>query len=463
MIHVKYLQRRWLFATLDFLGVLGTFYITLIVRASVPLPLFEGLIPLDPNATFVRMLLPTISLAAIFSLTQYVLGIYDLWATSSIAAWSQRLSLPNFFLIASAFTILYLKQQFDFPRSILVTTGCLNMLVGVLWRRLYFWEVEKKRSEVVLVGGIERCLQVAKEFDLLPFAGRVFVSAIFTPNKVEQCHASNHKMYHLSDFQKYANEHPYTSIIVVPSDLGYDNTFGEVLSAAKRGVPVYAMPSAYEILLGRLRHIQVNDLPLLELKLEPPSAIFSLFKRGLDILLAFALLVLLSPILAAVAIIVKLSSPGPVLYSQDRVGLNGMVFKVYKFRSMVQDAEKTTGPVLAIKRDPRVTKFGQFMRTTRIDELPQLLNIIKGEMSFVGPRPERPMFVNRFEKEIPGYKERTRIRPGVTGLAQVSGTYESSAEIKLKYDLAYLANQSILLDLQILARTAKTVILRAGQ
>jgi lipopolysaccharide/colanic/teichoic acid biosynthesis glycosyltransferase len=163
------------------------------------------------------------------------------------------------------------------------------------------------------------------------------------------------------------------------------------------------------------------------------------------------------------ALVIKISSKGPVFYSQTRVGLGGKTFKIYKLRSMIQDAEASTGPILAKQNDPRVTRFGKFIRQTRIDELPQLFNIIIGDMSFVGPRPERPEFVKKFESTMPWYRERSRVRPGVTGLAQVRGNYSSSAETKLKYDLAYLSNQSLSLDIQILARTVKTIMTRSGQ
>jgi exopolysaccharide biosynthesis polyprenyl glycosylphosphotransferase len=343
--------------------------------------------------------------------------------------------------------------------------GLCNAIWGVLWRRVYFHGVEKKKSSIVLVGKLAACLRLAKEFDHPPFESRVIVDAIFTSdeNFVSDAATSEKPVFALTSFQAYAKENPFTSVIVIPADLGYDSTFSEVLSAAKKGVTVYAMPSAYEILMGRMRHIQVNDLPLLELKLEPPSAFFSFLKRVFDVVFALVLFVLLSPLLLAVAFIVKITSKGPVIYAQERVGFRGKIFRVLKFRSMVSDAEKMSGPVFATKSDSRVTPFGRFMRKTRIDELPQLLNILEGDMSFVGPRPERPVFVNRFEKEIPGYRERKRIRPGVTGLAQVSGNYESSAEVKIKYDLAYMANQSLTLDFQILLRTAKAVFMRAGQ
>ena len=160
---------------------------------------------------------------------------------------------------------------------------------------------------------------------------------------------------------------------------------------------------------------------------------------------------------------VRISSPGPAFYSQTRVGYLGRHFTIYKFRSMVADAERLSGAILSTRGDSRVTPFGRFMRSTRLDELPQLWNIFKGEMSFVGPRPERPVFVSEYESSIDGYDERHRVRPGVTGLAQVSGNYVTSADVKLKYDLAYISNQNVIFDGQIMFRTLKAVFTRAGQ
>ena len=465
MIHVKHLQRRWFFAHLDNIGVVLAVFSALWLRSNIPLPFFQGLLSLSdtPSAIFYLLLSKIATLSILYVFLQYVIGTYDLWASSSPVAWAQRLLLPNILLIAIAFSFLYLSQKFDFPRSIVITMGAFNFIFGLTWRLVYFRGVENQKSEIVFIGSALNCLKMATEFELEPFAGKVNVKALFSPNADEADLKGKYPIYPLKEFQEYSINNPYTSVIVVPSDLGYDNTFGEVLSAAKRGIPVFAMPTAYEILLGRLRHIQVNDLPLLELNLEPPSALFSAIKRFLDVLLASIGLILLAPFGLIVGLAIKFSSPGPIFYTQERVGFRGQLFKVLKFRSMIHNAEHHTGAVLAVKKDSRITKFGNFMRKTRIDELPQLLNILRGEMSFVGPRPERPIFVDKFEKNIPGYRERKRIRPGVTGLAQVSGTYESSPEIKLKYDLAYLANQSIVLDFQIMIRTAKSVLLRAGQ
>ncbi|MEO7274381.1 MAG: exopolysaccharide biosynthesis polyprenyl glycosylphosphotransferase, partial [Vicinamibacterales bacterium] len=188
-------------------------------------------------------------------------------------------------------------------------------------------------------------------------------------------------------------------------------------------------------------------------------------KRTLDVGVACLGIVLGAPIMLAVAAAVRLSSPGPVLYRQERVGLRGHIFKVVKFRSMRQDAEQATGAVWATKGDTRVTSVGGFLRRARLDELPQLWNVLRGDMSFVGPRPERPEFVSSLTKEIPFYGQRHSVRPGLTGWAQVRYTYGASLEDameKLQYDLFYIKNMSIALDLFIIANTVKTVLMRRG-
>jgi exopolysaccharide biosynthesis polyprenyl glycosylphosphotransferase len=486
MIHIQYLKRSWLFAILDSLSVFISFFLAVYIRLSLPIPVFSGLLSENYYVNY-SLFWPVLGCALFFCLSQYIMGVYDLWATSSLVAWLERLLIPNALMFGSSFAFLYLFQIFDYPRSLLLTFVFMNLALTLLWRRIYFWGVEKKQSSIVLIGAIENCQKMAKEFELPPFAGKVFVKAMFVPDSNSElskinpqtfqqraetattsfppivAHPEGFSILPLHEFQKFSEENPYTSVIVVPSEASADSTFSEVLNAAKRGVPVYVMPTIYEILLGRLRSIQVNDLPLLELKLEPPGLLFGFLKRSIDVVLGMSMFAILIIPILIVMLCIKISSSGPIFFTQERVGFRGEVFKLIKFRTMIVDAERVSGPILASKNDPRVTKLGKFLRASRLDELPQIINILKGEMSFVGPRPERKVFVEKFEKEIAGYRERTRVRPGVTGLAQVSGSYESSAEIKLKHDLAYLAHQSIVLDFQILFKTAKIMLIRAGQ
>jgi lipopolysaccharide/colanic/teichoic acid biosynthesis glycosyltransferase len=195
------------------------------------------------------------------------------------------------------------------------------------------------------------------------------------------------------------------------------------------------------------------------LRVHETSKVQEFLIRFLDIAGASAILLLIAPIMLIVSIFIKILSPGPVLYKQERVGKKGRVFVLYKFRSMIDDAEKQIGPVWASKDDGRVTSIGKVMRKMRIDELPQLFNVIKGDMSLVGPRPERPFFVRR-HKALQGV--RLAVKPGLTGLAQIRSFYDLKPEHKLKYDYLYIQKRSFLLNLSILLKTVPVVIRKTG-
>ena len=187
-----------------------------------------------------------------------------------------------------------------------------------------------------------------------------------------------------------------------------------------------------------------------------------LVKHVLDHVLAIVLLVLALPVVLVAALAVRLGSPGPVVFRQRRVGRDGHEFVIYKLRTMRDDAERRTGPVLACPGDERVTPVGRFLRATRIDEIPQLLNVLNGTMSLVGPRPERPELAGTLVREIPRYRERWQVKPGLTGLAQVRGEYHTSPAGKLRHDLAYVRDRSLALDLRILGATLGTLAARRG-
>jgi exopolysaccharide biosynthesis polyprenyl glycosylphosphotransferase len=188
-------------------------------------------------------------------------------------------------------------------------------------------------------------------------------------------------------------------------------------------------------------------------------------KRISDVTVSLLILIVTLPLNILVAILIKLDSRGPILFKQDRIGMNNKEFKIYKFRSMFLDAEKNTGPVWSKKDDPRVTRVGKILRQLRIDEIPQFFNVLKGEMSLVGPRPERPYFVEMLAEKLPYYKRRLKVRPGITGWAQVKHKYDESIEdvkVKLRYDLFYIENMSLRMDIKILARTILVVIFGKG-
>lgn len=245
-----------------------------------------------------------------------------------------------------------------------------------------------------------------------------------------------------------------------------DDLLIEIISRCEtKDVKLKIIPDLYEILSGQARTVQLYGFPLIDINPQLMTDWERAAKRIIDIAVSFLMLVASIPITVATAIAIKIESDGPVIYKQERSGLNGKVFKVYKFRSMYQDAEKRTGPVWSQKDDPRITRVGRFIRRVRIDELPQIWNVFKGEMSLVGPRPERPFFVEQLAKEIPYYKRRLRVRPGITGWAQVKHKYDESVEdvkTKLQFDLFYIENMSLKTDIKILFRTVFVVLFGKG-
>jgi len=240
----------------------------------------------------------------------------------------------------------------------------------------------------------------------------------------------------------------------------------ELLECRISGIEVIEGDSFYEMLTGKLSVEHINPEWLIFSEGFQQSLITRLMKRLSDIVLSSVMLVTLLPVIAVTAIVIRIDSRGPVFFSQERVGEKRKIYKIHKFRSMIADAEKKSGPVWAQANDARITRVGEFIRKTRIDEIPQLWNVLKGEMSFVGPRPERAFFVKGLEYIIPYYGARFTAKPGVTGWAQVSYGYGASvrdAIEKLNYDLFYMKNMSIILDIMIVLRTVKTVISGMGR
>jgi len=232
-----------------------------------------------------------------------------------------------------------------------------------------------------------------------------------------------------------------------------------------KNIRLKIVPDLYEIIGGQARTSQIYGFPLIDIMPQLMPEWEKKMKRLLDIVVSFAILLLASPFILLTMLAIKIDSKGPIFYKQERMGLNGRLFKVIKFRSMISDAEKHTGPMWSTKNDPRITKVGRFIRLVRIDELPQIYNVLKGEMSLVGPRPERPYFVEKLSEEIPLYRRRLKVRPGLTGWAQVKHKYDENVEdvkVKLKYDLFYIENISLRMDIKILLRTIYVVLFGKG-
>lgn len=233
----------------------------------------------------------------------------------------------------------------------------------------------------------------------------------------------------------------------------------EDLATNKPHIRVSVVPTAYESLLQTASVGCQNEIALLALSTDKRWVCDAL-RRSFDIGFALVLGIATLPVLIIAGLLVKVTSRGPVIFAQSRTGCGGKQFTLYKLRTMVFDAEADTGPILSSgRRDPRLTAIGRWLRAFRIDELPQLWNVVRGDMSMVGPRPERPEFVREYEVEIPAYARRHDVKPGITGLAQVCGGYHTHVRDKLRFDLLYISHRSLWMDLAILVRTVVVVLL----
>jgi len=263
-----------------------------------------------------------------------------------------------------------------------------------------------------------------------------------------------------ADIERIVEEYRVDEVIIAYAPTWQQRLAEMLVSNGHRHVKVKVVPNIVEVVLSGPIADRVGDVPVLDITPRLPSKRLLLAKRLFDVLFAAFGLLVSFPFLVLAAIAIKLTSPGPIIYKQERVGKDGKIFYIFKLRTMVRDAEKVTGPVLASKGDPRITTVGRILRATKLDEVPQFINVLCGHMSIVGPRPERPNFVEEYRERIPHYDERHRIKPGITGWAQVMGGYHTTVYDKLRYDLMYLYHMSLWLDVKIIFLTIWTVLRR---
>ena len=257
----------------------------------------------------------------------------------------------------------------------------------------------------------------------------------------------------------YIETHKIDLVLISLSYEDHPKLFELVRDCEGVNTEIMMVPDMLELMTSRVRLKEVEGVPFIKIKAVPLSTWNIILKRGFDLVFSTFILLLSSPLFLILAALIKLESKGPVFYRQERVGLDRRSFHLIKFRSMLADAEKGTGPVWASKDDPRTTRVGKYLRRFSLDELPQLFSVLKGDMSLVGPRPERPHFVEQFRKEIPKYLDRHRVKTGMTGWAQVNGLRGNAPiEERTKYDVYYVENWSIVFDLKIILKTIRAVL-----
>ena len=398
-----------------------------------------------------------------------ILGLYfqdlysDLRITSRILLVQQVCLAVGAALLMMAF-IGYLRPDMLLGRWLMIA-GSLGVVVLLPLWRIFFWKyvVVALRSERVLLLGNSSILgEVISEVAARPEFGYSIVGYVC---EEQPCDFPVPCLGGLADVRKICEEYKPTRIVVGMAERRNRLPVQDLLEIRFTGVMIEDAADTYEMAMRRVcsRKIQPSQLIFSSVLGPRPQAIA--LQNFYSLLLGLVGLILAVPFMLFTAVAVKLSSKGPVLYRQRRVGLNGRVFTLYKFRSMYVDAEARTGAVWASVGDPRITRVGRWLRKLRLDELPQLWNVVKSDMAIVGPRPERPEFVEMLAHQIPYYRQRLAVKPGITGWAQINHKYgdtELDAMIKLEYDLYYIKNVAPALDFYIIFHTLKVMLLSRG-
>jgi sugar transferase (PEP-CTERM system associated) len=410
-------------------------------------------------------------IAAVTQACLYYADLYDFRLLST-----ERRELFTRIVHALAYASLILAAlYFWFPnliigRGVFIMAAVFIMVAVVGWRFAFEWASRRvrPRERLLIVGTNQPAVNLAREIYSRRHELGVEIVGFIDPDpaKVGAAVLNPGVVGTIDDIPGVVRAREVDRVVVSLSDARGKLPMDKLLDLRLDGVNFDHLATIYEEYTGKIAVENLRPSWLIFSDGFRKTRALTAAKRVLDLVVSTIGVVLALPIMLLVAIAVKITSPGTVLYQQRRVGQHGRIFTVHKFRSMQQDAEAATGPVWASKAgDSRVTSIGGILRRTRLDELPQLWNVLKGDMSFVGPRPERPEFVRELTEQIPFYGQRHIVRPGLTGWAQVRYTYGASKEDaleKLQYDLFYIKNLSIALDLYIILSTVKTVLLRRG-
>jgi lipopolysaccharide/colanic/teichoic acid biosynthesis glycosyltransferase len=399
------------------------FLVSFLLRYGIPFP--------EYNFSSYRK--SAVFLSVIYVASLVVFGVYRRAFKSS---WDlfKRVFLGAFLgtLLSMAFVYVFRSRWGAFPTTVFAVSFFVNLLLIFKLNQYILRGRQRIRKKVVVIGNDDLDGIVGKKALIERIAGDQIgrLTKLKDIDEVVIC-------------ERVQNEKDLSLLLYL---------------VQKSKVDVVFSPSIYvELLSGRINGD--NSFGFLSTFVGEKRDVEEFLMRSLDILGSIVILLLSTPVLIVIALLAKMTSRGPIFYKQQRVGKDGKLFTLYKFRTMVQDAEKEVGPVLASRDDPRVTKMGRLLRRTRLDELPQLLNVLRGDMSLVGPRPERPHFVKQ-HKAL--HELRLAVKPGLTGLAQIRSFYNLEPKHKIKYDYLYIQRRSLLLNLYILVLTIPAVFSRKG-
>jgi exopolysaccharide biosynthesis polyprenyl glycosylphosphotransferase len=434
------------------LAVLFSYYLRFYSSLTEIFPVTKGYPPFK-NYFFFSLFLVAVMAGLFATMNAYRSRFFSTF-TQDVPAIFKTCFLGILFAMSGAF----LYRDFSYSRLVFVLIF-FNTNIFLLTGRFFFHRLKRKFLtkgfnvlRVCLVGSAENIARVYQrlitdknyKFDIAGYVADSEPETLVIP-----------RIGKLEDLPGIAENEPgYDGMIITFNQEDHSKILQVIQATEGKNLELFYIPDILDLLTHKLQTLEVSGVPLLQLKAFVLSGWQGFLKRTFDVVVSAIGLILLFPFFLIIALIIKATSPGPVFYVQKRVSLDGQEFNMLKFRSMRADAEAESGPVWAEKDDPRITAIGKFLRRSSLDELPQLINVLKGEMSLVGPRPERQHFVEQFREYIPQYRERHRVRCGMTGWAQVNGLRgQSPIEERTRYDLYYIENWSLWFDLKIILLT----------
>lgn len=457
----KEIIKRWFYPVVDIISVLFSWFFAYQIRFYGPFSIEKGI----PEWKAYLKLLPFIVI--IWFVTFSLRGFYKKEKKfRSALVENFEVLKASLFAIIIFVAVTYFYDEYRYSRLTLLIFAIIHPLLimgarSLLHKFLRLYSKNYKARKILVIGGGEHLAKSLDFADTMNFSSirLVGVMGIGDEHQVEQ--AKNLAVSWQcpfftvpDDWAKFFLQTPCETVIIAPPFTCHDflKTYLEPL--ANQVSDIKLLPDLSYLTKFSSKVELVMNMPIINIHDSPLKGMGHIQKRVFDILGSIACLIIFSPIMFICAFLVRLSSPGNIFYKQDRMGLDGNIFTILKFRTMPLDAEKKSGAIWASKNDGRSTNIGKFLRKTSLDELPQLINVLRGEMSLVGPRPERPIFVDQFRRSIPGYMLRHKVKAGMTGMAQVSGWRgNTSIEKRIECDLFYIQNWSLWLDIKILFLT----------
>lgn len=416
------------------LGLIHVAYIlAFLVRYNWTLPAFN----LEPYIASA----PFITVAALIYFD--IFGLLKFYR-KSLQETAVTLLKSIFLLSITTVTITYYLRGFSFPRLILIIAPVFQFILLFIWKGIML-SVRKRLSadmRLMVIGERSELRSVIEKVDHTLKRAKLHIHCVIPSDEIGKV------FKRLKDVDE----------VFISDNVSDEDKMKVITECLAQKKVVYIVPRLFEISLSSARIVQFEDMPAFMVDRLGLTVEQRFFKRLFDIVLSLLGIIVTSPLMIFVAILIRSTSKGPAIYKQTRITVGNREFRMLKFRTMYVNAEDNTGPVLSSDDDPRITKVGRVLRNLRLDELPQLFNVLRGDMSFVGPRPERPFFVEQYSRDIPEYTHRYLVKAGMTGYAQIHGKYDTSAVDKLKYDLLYIRDYSLMLDIKLILQTLKVLM-----